>query len=85
LFGRAWVGGRARRYSTTAVDSALGLLLLALYVTGMVSLAAGVTYVAIRIFPTKDRPGKKPDDAPPSDDGTGAGRLFRKAKRAATG
>jgi hypothetical protein len=67
------------------LDSALGLLLLALYVTGMVGLAAAVTYVAIKIFPTKDRPRKTPDDTPPSDDGSGAGRLFRKAKRAATG
>jgi hypothetical protein len=51
----------------------------------MVGLAAAVTFVAIRIFPTKDRPGKKPDEKPPSDDGSGAGRLFRKAKREATG
>jgi len=51
----------------------------------MVGLAAAVTYVAIKIFPTKDRPRKTPDDTPPSDDGSGAGRLFRKAKRAATG
>lgn len=60
--------------------------MLAAYVVGMVGLAAGVTYVAIRIFPTKDRPSKKQDGSPPpSDDGTGAGRLYRRAKRAATG
>jgi hypothetical protein len=67
------------------LDSLLGLAMLALYVVGMVGLAAAVTFVAIRIFPTKDRPGKKPDEKPPSDDGSGAGRLFRKAKREATG
>jgi hypothetical protein len=68
------------------VDALLGLILLAVYVVGMVALAAGVTYVAIRIFPTKDRPSKKPDDSPPpSDDGSGAGRLFRRAKREANG
>lgn len=78
--------GRARRYSTSALDAFLGLLLLALYVVGMVGLAALVTFVAIKIFPTKDRPSKN-QDAPPSDDGasgaSGAGRLFRKAKRGA--
>jgi len=68
------------------LDALLGLVLLALYIVGIVSLAAGVTYIAIKIFPTKDRPSKKPDDSTPSDDGGGgAGRLFRKAKRAATG
>jgi len=68
------------------LDALLGLVLLALYIVGIVSLAAGVTYIAIKIFPTKDRPSKKPDDSTPSDDGgSGAGRLFRKAKRAATG
>ena len=67
------------------MDAALGLVLLAAYVVGMVALAAGVTYVAIRIFPTKDRPSKKQDGSPPSDDGSGAGRLYRRAKRAATG
>jgi hypothetical protein len=39
-----------------------------------------VTFVAIKIFPTRDRPGKKPE--PPSEDGDSpAGRLFRRAKR----
>ena len=75
--------GRARRYSTTALDTVLGLFLLALYIVGVVGLAGFVTWVAIKIFPTKDRPGKKPDA--PSDDGAaGGGRLFRRAKREAT-
>jgi hypothetical protein len=67
------------------LDSLLGLFLLAFYVAGMVTFAALVTFAAIKIFPTKDRPSKTPDDSPPSDDGGAAGRLFRKAKRAATG
>ena len=76
--------GRARRYSTTALDALLGLALLALYVIGMVALAAGVTYLAIRIFPTKDTSKKEDDDKPPpADDGAGAGRLFRRSKREA--
>ena len=85
---RAWGRARARRYSTTALDAALGILLLALYIVGIVSLAAGVTYVAIKIFPTKDRPSKKEEDGKPptsSDDGSAAGRLFRRSKREAAG
>lgn len=49
----------------------------------MVAFAAAVTYVAIKIFPTKDRPDKEPEK--PSDDGAGGGgRLFRRAKRGTT-
>ncbi len=67
------------------MDAALGIVLLALYITGVVVLAAGVTYAAIKIFPTKDRTKKDSgDQPPPADDGTGAGRLFRRAKREAT-
>jgi hypothetical protein len=69
------------------LDAALGLLLLAVYIIGIVGLAALVTWGAIKLFPTKDRPSKSKDDTtpPPSDDGNAAGRLYRKAKRAATG
>lgn len=69
------------------MDELLGLVLLAIYVVGMVALAGLVTLAAIKIFPTKDRSSKKQDgdDPPPSDDGSGAGRLFRRAKREATG
>lgn len=66
------------------MDKALGLILLALYITAIVSLAGLVTYLAIRIFPTKNKPGKTDDTAPPSDDGAESGRLFRRAKREAT-
>jgi hypothetical protein len=67
------------------LDAFLGLVLLALYIVAIVGLAAGVTYLAVKIFPTKDRPSKKPDATPPSDDGAGGGRLFRRSKREATG
>jgi hypothetical protein len=69
------------------LDAALGLLLLVLYIVGIVGLAALVTFAAIKLFPTKDRPSKKGDDSPPPANGGGnaAGRLFRKAKREATG
>jgi hypothetical protein len=73
--------GGARGYSTAALDRALGLLVLAVYVVTIIGLAGLVTYGVIRLFPTKDRPDK-PDK--PSDDGTPVGRLFRRAKRAAT-
>ena len=66
------------------MDDALGLLLLAVYITAILAISAGVTYAVIRIFPTERNP-KKPDspDAPSSGNGaeSTAGRLFRKAKR----
>jgi hypothetical protein len=69
------------------LDEVLGIFLLAAYIAAIVSLAALITWVAIRLFPTKDKPKEeKPDDSPPpSDDGAGAGRLFRRSKREATG
>jgi hypothetical protein len=69
------------------LDAVLGVFLLALYIVAIVSLAALITWAAIRLFPTKDRPSKKKEDdsPPPSDDGSGAGRLFRRSKREATG
>ena len=70
------------------MDDALGLLLLAVYITGIISLAAGITFGVIRIFPTERNPKKtesseKPAraDASPANGGTGAGALFRRAKR----
>ena len=69
------------------MDDVLGIFLLALYIVGIVSLAGLITWAAIKLFPTKDKPSKKKEDdaPPPSDDGAGAGRLFRKSKREATG
>ena len=77
-----------RGYSRAALDEALGLLLLAGYIAGVVALAAGVTYAVIRIFPTERNP-KKDEDKPekPSGDGSAAqssrpqGSLFRRSKR----
>jgi hypothetical protein len=77
----------ARSYSTAALNDALGLLLLAVYISAIVGIAALVTYAVIKIFPTERNP-KKPDkpDTPSSGNGveSTAGRLFRKAKRATT-
>jgi hypothetical protein len=72
------------------VDEVLGVLALAGYIVAIVSLAAGVTYTVIRIFPTERKPKdgeaageskpakaaetKAPGDAP-------AGNLFRRSKR----
>jgi len=65
------------------LDRILGLLLLAVYITAIVGLAAGVTYAVIRIFPTERTP-KKPDKPETPTGGHGAGSLFRRSKRAAT-
>ena len=64
------------------MDEILGLVLLALYIVAIVGLAALITFAVIRIFPTQRTP-KKPDktETPSSGDGTGEGRLFRRAKR----
>ncbi|MBA2740398.1 MAG: hypothetical protein H0U46_00125 [Actinobacteria bacterium] len=66
------------------MDAILGLLLLALYISGIVALAAGVTYAAIKIFPTKDRK-KKDGDTPTPDESSSGGRLFRRSKREVAG
>jgi hypothetical protein len=66
------------------LDQLLGLILLAVYIAAVVGLASGITYVVIRIFPTERTPKKPKPEKPeaPSGDGTsGAGRLFRRAKR----
>ena len=67
------------------MDDALGLLLLAAYIVGIVGLAAAITFAVIRIFPTERKP-KDPDktDSSVSTSTDGAGRLFRRSKRATT-
>jgi hypothetical protein len=68
------------------LDDALGLLLLAVYIVGIVGLAAAITYAVIRIFPTERNPKKpdKDDSEPKRGEESAGGRLFRKAKREAT-
>jgi hypothetical protein len=65
------------------LDEALGLLLLAAYIVGVVALAAGITYAVIRIFPTERNPKKGDGDEKPAANGgaEGSGRLFRRSKR----
>jgi hypothetical protein len=71
------------------LDSVLGLLLLALYILGIVALAASITFAVVRIFPTERNP-KKPDKpekgekAESANGPAGAGSLFRRSKRGAT-
>ena len=71
------------------MDDVLGLLVLAVYIVGIVGLAAAITFAVIKIFPTERKP-KNPDKQesshPPasSDGGDGGGKLFRRSKRAAT-
>jgi hypothetical protein len=45
------------------VDNVLGLIGLAFFVAGVIGLAAGVTYLVIKISPTQ-REKKKTADAP---------------------
>ena len=68
------------------MDKFLGLLLLVVYITAIVSLAAAITYAVIRIFPTKREPSHPDDGDPPSTSrGQEAmGKLFRRARREAT-
>ena len=70
------------------MDAALGVLLLAVYIVGIISLAAGITYGVIRIFPTERKPkgdeaqaGPAKPQPSPANGGTGAGSLFRRSKR----
>ena len=68
------------------MEDALGLLLLVVYITGVVGLAAGITWAVIKIFPTERKP-KNPDQqesSHPPADSDGGGKLFRRSKRAAT-
>jgi hypothetical protein len=69
------------------LDDVFGLLLLVVYITAIVGLAAAITYGVIKIFPTERKP-KNPDQQesshPPASSDGGGGRLFRRSKRAAT-
>ncbi len=69
------------------MDDVLGLLLLVVYISAIVGLAAAITYGVIRIFPTERNPKKPSDTDPPASnrgEESAAGRLFRRAKREAT-
>ena len=69
------------------MNDVLGLLLLAVYIAGVVGLAAAITFAVIKIFPTERTPKgtDKPDDSD-SERGTesSGGSLFRRSKKAAT-
>jgi hypothetical protein len=68
------------------LDDVLGLALLAVYIVGVVGLAAAITWAVIKIFPTERKPKNpdKQDSSHPPASPDGGGRLFRKSKRAAT-
>ena len=71
------------------MDDVLGLIALAGYILGIVGLAAGITYVVIRIFPTERASKKDGEDTaaeaekkPRASSGeAGQGSLFRRSKR----
>jgi hypothetical protein len=68
------------------LDDALGLVLLVVYIVGILAISAGITFAVVKIFPTDRNPKKsdKDDSSPPPPSPDGAGRLFRRSKRAAT-
>jgi hypothetical protein len=60
--------------------------MLAAYITGVVGLAAGITLVVVKLFPTKSDSETPPDERKkesPTNDSVPGGRLFRRAKRGA--
>jgi hypothetical protein len=71
------------------LDHVLGLIALAFYIVGIVGLAAGITYVVIKIFPTERTPKKDLEEKPAesekkeraSSGERGQGSLFRRSKR----
>jgi hypothetical protein len=65
------------------VDELLGLVLLAAYITGIVGLAAAITYAVIKIFPTERRSSKpdKPEAASADGAAEASGSLFRRSKK----
>ncbi len=69
------------------MNDVLGLLLLAVYIAGVVGLAAAITFAVIKIFPTERSP-KGPDKPDDSDSTRGTessgGSLFRRSRKAAT-
>ncbi len=66
------------------MDQVLGLLLLAAYITGVVGLAAAITWAVIKIFPTERNPSKPDKPETPTDEGSSStsspGSLFRRSK-----
>ena len=61
------------------------MILLAAYIVGVVGLAAGMTLVVVKVFPTKDDGDKGDGKTQPStNDSASGGRLFRRAKREGT-
>jgi hypothetical protein len=45
------------------MDTVLGLIGMAIWIVGVIALAAGVTYAVIKVSPG-DRAGKKSEEAP---------------------
>ena len=43
------------------MENVLGLLGLVIYIVAVISVAAGVTWVVVKLFPTQDKKKKKAD------------------------
>ena len=63
------------------MSDALGLLLLVFYIVTILGISGAVTFAVVKLFPTDRHPKPDKPDTPSTDNGTQAGRLFRRAKR----
>ena len=51
--------GGSRRYSTAVVATVLGLIGMVLFIVAVISLAAGVTWLVVKITPSEPRKKRK--------------------------
>jgi uncharacterized membrane protein len=51
--------GGSRGYSTAVVETVLGLIGMVIFIVGVISLAAGITWLVVRITPSEPRKKRK--------------------------
>jgi uncharacterized membrane protein len=51
--------GGSRGYSTAVVETVLGLIGMVIFIVGVISLAAGITWLVVRITPSVPRKKRK--------------------------
>ena len=51
--------GGSRGYCTAALENVLGLIGMVIFIVGVISLAAGVTYLVVKITPSEPRKKRK--------------------------
>jgi hypothetical protein len=58
-------GATMRGYSRAALETVLGLIGMVIFIVATISLAAGITWLVVKITPSEPR--KKPAPAPASE------------------